>query len=217
MSEPARGWMKRARAGLVALLVCIALAACAAGPPVTTPRTGTGRAADLMVPPGHGSLVQDEITLTVRTEQLLLKVTPLEEWVLRLTAPDTYARLSALASSHRTEVVRRTGVTAPSLFLVSFFGRTAGATFRPEDVQVVTRGRRLRPLLVREMTAGWGEGRVDPEHTQAAVYAFPEEVDLEQSFGVEYGTEPSSTWEQIRQRLEAERGRARARAGLGRD
>jgi hypothetical protein len=143
-------------------------------------------------------------------------VTPLEEWVIRLTAPDTYARLSALAASHRAEVTRRTGVETASLFLVSIFGRTAGATFRAEDVQLVARGRRLRPLVVRELTSGWGEGRVEPEQTQAAVYAFPEAIDLEQAIGVEYGMEPSTGWEPILQRLEAERGRARGRAGAGR-
>jgi hypothetical protein len=213
-AEPSR---RAGRSGIVltAALLCVSLAACAAGPPIATPPAGAGRAADRMVPPGFGSLVQDEITLTVRIEQLLLKVTPLEEWVLRLAAPDTHGRLSALASSHRAEVERRTGVAAPSLFLVSIFGRTPGATFHPEDVHLLARGRRLRPLLVREMTSGWGEGRVDPEETQAAVYAFPEEIDLEQSIGVEYGGEPGSAWEPILQRLEAERGRARARAGVG--
>jgi hypothetical protein len=182
---------------------------------VANPRPAFERT-DLLVPAGFGSLVQDEITLTVRTEQLLLKVTPLEEWVLRLTAPDTHLRLSALASSHRAEVVRRTGVPNPSLFLVSIFGRTAGATFRPEDVHVLHRGRRLRPLLVREMTSGWGEGRVETGATQAAVFAFPEEIDLEQPISVEYGAEPGSGWEEILRRLEAERGRARGRAGVGR-
>ena len=70
-------------------------------------------------------LLQDDITLVVRTDALQLKVTPLEEWVIRLTAPDTYARLSALAASHRAEVTRRTGVETASLFFVSIFGRTA--------------------------------------------------------------------------------------------
>ena len=203
-------------APLLVALLCAALAGCAAGPAVATPRTGADRANDLLVPPGYGSLLQDDITLTLRTEQLLLKVTPLEEWVLRLTAPDTYARLSALASSHRSEVVRRTGVATPSLFLVSIFGRTPGATFLPDDVQIVHRGRRLRPLLVREMTSGWGQGRVAPGETQAAVFAFPEAIELEQPITVEYGTASASSWEEILRRLETERGRARGRAGLGR-
>ena len=202
-------------APLIVALACGQLAGCAAGPAVPTPRSA-GERTDLLVPAGYGSLVQDEITLTVRTEQLLLKATPLEEWVLRLTAPDTHARLSGLAASHRAEVVRRTGVANPSLFLVSIFGRTAGATFRPEDVHIVHRGRRLRPLLVREMTSGWGEGRVDPQETQAAVFAYPEEIDLEQSISVEYGADTGSSWEEILRRLEAERGRARGRAGVGR-
>jgi hypothetical protein len=52
--------------------------------------------------------------------------------------------------------------------------------------------------------------------TQSAVYAFPAEVDLEQSLVVDYGTELGTGWDEVLRRLEAERGRARARAGLGR-
>lgn len=205
----------RSAAAVAGVTLAAGLAGCAAaGPAVATPRVGPERGADLLVPPGHGSLLQDEITITVRTDELLLKITPLDEWVLRLTAPDTWSRLSTLASSHRAEVVRRTGVASPSLFLVSIFGRTAGATYAPEDVQVVHRGRRVRPLLIRPLSSGWDEGRVAPGETQAAVYAFAEEIDLEQTVAVEYAA-VSGSWDQILQRLEAERGRARGRAGLG--
>lgn len=206
------------RGPALACVLVLALDGCAApaGPPVA-PRSpiAAARTADLLVPPGYGSLLQDDITLALRTEELQIKVTPLEEWVLRLTAPDTYARLSALAATHRTEVARRTGVDSPALFLVSIFGRTPGATFVPEDLQIVHRSRRLRPLLVRPMTADWEQRRVQPNQTQAAVYAFSDEIDLEQTISIEYGDATAPPWEEILRRLEAERGRARARAGLG--
>ncbi len=199
-----------------ALAFACLLAGCAAAAPgVIAPPRADDRAADLLVPSGHGSLLQDDITLTVRGDGVLLKVTPLEEWVVRLTAPDTWSRLSSLAVAHRDEVVRRTGVERPALFLVSFFGAAPGAAFRPEDVEIVNRGRRLRALLVRPITSGWGEGRVAQGGTQLAVYAFPAEVDLEQALAVEYGDASGSAWEEILQRLEMERSRARARAGLG--
>ena len=205
----------RALAGLTLAGMLVGCAA-AAGPGVVARNSGPDRSTDLLVPPGHGSLLQDDVTLGLRTEAVQLKVTPLEEWVLRLTAPDTYARLSALATTYRSEITRRTGRDDAALFLVSFFGRTAGASFTPEDVQLVHRGRRLRPAFIRPMTSGWEQRRIDPGQTQAAIYAFTDEVDLEQPISVEYADQTGTPWEDILRRLEAERVRARARAGLGR-
>jgi hypothetical protein len=201
-----RGWT---------LLGVVALGGCAAGPLPSLPASGAARSAEeLLVPSGFGSLRQEEITLTVDAGDLQLKVTPLEEWVIRLTAPDTWSRLSALAATSREDVLRRTGAPAP-LFLVSFFSRVPGTTFRPDDVELVNRGRRLRPLVIRAVTAGWGTERLQQEEAQLAVYAFPTEIDLEQSLTVEYESATGSGWDGILRLLEAERGRARGRAGLG--
>jgi hypothetical protein len=176
---------------------------------------GVARVTELLVPSGYGSLLQDHITLTLRTEEIVLRVTPLEEWVLRLTAPDTWSRLSSLASIHRDEVTRQTGEDKASLFLVSFFSLTPGASFRPQDLQIENRGRLMRPLLIRPLTTGWGQERLEQEEAQLAVYAFSERVDLEQALAVEYASQVSSGWEGVLRILELERGRASARAGLG--
>ena len=220
MPEPggrrsARG--KWVRPGAAALIATVAVQGCAAGPQTGAerPTSGLARVTELLVPSGHGSLLQDDVTLTLRTEELVLKVTPLEEWVLRLTAPDTWSRLSSLAAVHRDEVTRQTGVEDASLFLVSFFSLTPGASFRPQDVQIENRSRLMRPLLIRPLTAGWGQERLEQEEAQLAVYAFSERVDLEQAFAVEYAFQVSSGWEEILRMLELERGRAIARAGLG--
>ena len=203
--------------GAAALIATAAVQGCAAGPQTSTerPTPGAARVTELLVPSGHGSLLQDDVTLTLRTEELVLKVTPLEEWVIRLTAPDTWSRLSSLAAVHRNEVARQTGVDDASLFLVSFFSLTPGASFRPQDVQIENRSRLMRPLLIRPLTAGWGQERLEQEEAQLAVYAFSERVDLEQALAVEYASQVSSGWEEILRRLELERGRAIARAALG--
>ena len=187
----------------------------APGPVVPRPTASLDRTEALLVPSGHGSLLQDEITLTIRSGLVQLKVTPLEEWVLRLTAPDTWSRLSALAAVHRVGVERETGIQDAPLFLVSFFSDTPGAAFNPQDVQVENRGRRQRPTAIRPLTAGWGEERLRQQEPQLAVYAFSEAVDLEQPFLVYYGAEVDAGWEEILRKLEAERERARARAGVG--
>ena len=206
------GWV-----GAAALIATVAAQGCAAAMEADTKRSALGatRVTELLVPSGHGSLFQDDVTLTLRTEELVLKVTPLEEWVLRLTAPDTWSRLSSLAAIHRQEVARQTGMDDASLFLVSFFSLTPGASFRPQDVQIENRGRLQRPLLIRPLTTGWGQERLRQEEAQLAVYAFPGGVDLEQALAVEYASRVSSGWEEIMRRLELEHGRAVARAGLG--
>jgi len=47
------------------------------------------------------------------------------------------------------------------------------------------------------------------------VYAFPPELDLEGELVLVYGLEETTEWSVILPRIQAERGRARARAGVG--
>ena len=138
---------------LFAALPVIFLTGCApAEAPVTEPpgaeEPGQGEAS-LLVPPGYGTLLQDNISLRLQSGDLLLKVTPLEEWVIRLTAPDTYERLRGLASSHGPRASRGSVTGAASLFLVSLFSYQPDVTYQPEDLLLVNRGLRFRPLLVR--------------------------------------------------------------------
>ena len=167
---------------------------------------------DALVPPGYGTLRQDEITLTLTSGDLQVKVTPLAEWVLRLAAPDTHRRLSALAATHRASLAEAAG-GAPALFLVSFFSRAPGTVYRPEDLELVNRGRRVRPTAIRGISPRFDARRLDAEATEMAVYAFPAEVDLDQDLVAEYGSERSLEWSAILRRLEAERARVRGRVG----
>ena len=48
-----------------------------------------------------------------------------------------------------------------------------------------------------------------------AVYAFSSEVDLESDLILAYGLEQTRSWSGVLPRIQAERARARARAGIG--
>lgn len=201
---------------LFAALLSVGLACgCTAAPLPLGSLSGIGSQSDddRLVPPGYGSLRQDDVTLTLDIDGAQLKVTPLSEWVIRLTAPDTWSRLSALANAHRDRVTRRAGEPV-TLFLVSFFSRIPGTIFRPNDVELVNRGRRQRPLAISPVTPGWGSERLEQEETQVAIYAFTGDVDLDQSLTVEYDLEASVGWDEILRQLESERARALARAEL---
>lgn len=192
----------------VALLSAGTLVGCAlpAGAPGLPPGPET------LPPPGYGTLHQDEISVTLTSGSLQIKVTPLAESVTRTTAPDTYRRLSGLASRFGPDAVRGTGADDPSLFLVSFFSEAPDAAFVPEELQLVSRGLRLRPGAVLPVTPRWGQRRLDQRETEMAVYAFGHGVDLEADLVVVYGLVESAAWSAILPKVQAERARARARA-----
>lgn len=195
-------------------VLALVVTGCAAGRG-PSPATGTarpeGEVSEELVPPGLGTLRQEEVTLTLRDGSLQVKVTPLAENVIRLLAPDTYERLHALAAS------RRMGNESwQTLFLVSFFSHDPDVTFTPEDLQIVHQGAILRPVSVQGVTSGFGRQRLQQQETQSAVYAFDERLNYELPITVRYRSSEASSWLEIQQRLERERSRVRARVP-GRD
>jgi hypothetical protein len=161
-------------------------------------------------PPGFGTLRQEEVSISLSSGDLRLMVTPLSESVTLVTAPDTYQRLSGLAASY-------SGIATGSLFLVSFFSEQPDTRFVPEEVQLISKGVRIRPATIRAITPSWGGRRVAQRETEMAVYAFEGDVDLESEMTLVYGLDQSSAWSVIRTRVQAERARAhaRSRSGLG--
>ena len=200
------------------LLLAWTMAAC--GPPgqapsPTPPGEGPAGSQDaLLVPPGYGTLTQDAVTLPLRSGNLLIKVTPLKEWVIRLTAPDTYARLHGLAETHGERAARMAMASQPTLFLVSLFSYQPDVTYEPEGVLLVNRGLRFRPLGIAPMTPSWGTQRMGQQETHMAVYAFDGGIDLEAELAVEYQGLRNQEWmETILPLLRSEAAKARARAG----
>jgi hypothetical protein len=161
---------------------------------------------------GYGSLKQDEITVSVRSGALLLKVTPLAEHVIRLLAPDTYTRLHGLAESRRPEAIAATSQPV-ELFLVSFFSNQPDVTFQPHDVQVLQQGRLLRPVAVLPITSGWGSQILQQQETQSAIYAYESPLNYDLPMTVSYAAQTSDAWLNVIQRLQVERTRVQSRAG----
>lgn len=214
----------------VATALTVALAACATGnSPGPSPATGAaGEGTDdasapatgevdepEAIPVGRGTLRQDRVTLSLRRGDLLLKVTPLAEGVIRVTAPDTYQRLRGLREGHRKELARRSGLDDPPLFLVSFFSYEPDVPFEPEDVHLVNRGLRYRPLALRPVTPGWGTQRLEQEETHMAVFAYERGIDLDQELAVEYRGDRGGGWDGILRSIQAERARVLARERSG--
>lgn len=208
MSGRVSGRRRVALAGVMALAP-IVLAAC-----VPMAGAGSGAGEEDLVPPGYGSLHQDEITLTLRDGSVWATLTPLDEWIIRLTAPDAYRRLSGLAERHREAASPGAPErTDPILVLVSFFSNEEGAAFHPEDVRLEHRGRRYTPREVRPMSAGWGTQRLRAREALSAVYSFDGELEFDQDLVATYRAARTSEWARIHQALLAETARVRARGG----
>jgi hypothetical protein len=166
------------------------------------------------LPAGLGTLRQEQIAIRVRRGELEMFVVPLHEGVTRTTAPDTWERLSALALSHRRWFRERTGSDAPyRLFLVALFTEAEPLAFEADELTLVSGGLRLRHVMVRGLTPGWDQQRLQPGESQMAVYAFPPEVVLSGDLEVEYREVRSRDWSRILPVVEAERRRVLARAG----
>ena len=165
------------------------------------------------LPVGHGTLRQAEISVDLRRAEVQIRVTPLHESVTRVTAPDTYERLSALARGHQEIFRERTGSAVPfQLFLISLYSEPGDVFFEPEDLTLISRGLRYRPVEIRAVSPGWDRQRLEARQTLMAVYAFPGAVDVDRDLEVEYQEVRSRDWQRVLPVIQAERARVRARA-----
>ena len=186
------------------------LSACTIAPGPGTGGPGGGTAE---LPSGHGTLRQEDVSLALVSGDLQLMVTPLHESVRRVTAPDTERRLEALAQAHAGPG----GEDDSGLFLVSLFSDRPDVRFDPEEVQLIAQGFRLRPVAITPLTPSWGQHRVGQREQVMAVYRFPGRIDLESELVLAYGLQETGQWSSILSRIQAERGRVRARASTSRE
>jgi len=169
-----------------------------------------------MVPPGYGTLLQDQISLSIESGSLLIKVTPLDEGIIRVVAPDTYKRLKGLAEIHGPRATRTAMASEFSLFLVSLFSYEPDVVYEPEDLLMVNRGLRLRPEGIAPISPSWGTQRLGQQEARMAVYAFAGEIEWESELVVEYQQLRNEAWRnQILPLVETERAKVRARSGGG--
>lgn len=154
-----------------------------------------------------GTLRQEQISVRMTAGDLRIELTPLAGWVLEAAAPDTRDRLARIGETHGPGLAGRSGAGAPVLFLVTFSSMRPGAEFYPDDLHLVSRGLRERPLAIQAITPSWGSRRLEQQQSAVAVYAYPESVDLSRDLTVWYRDREDSSWSAIVARVEAERGR----------
>jgi hypothetical protein len=202
----------RVLACAVALLV-----ACAPGGTATTPApvpvVDEGPAG--MIPPGYGTLRQEDLAIRLQPPGLVVRAIPLDESLIRLLTPDSYRTLHDLRSSTANRlagVSQRIGGRSVSSWLVTFFGVEPDVRFAPMELIITSGGRQFRPLEIIPLSAGFGEQRLRQRETQTAVYAFEGGIEVAQPIAITFMNERSDVWEHVLPRIERERALVRARA-----
>lgn len=217
----------RIGASLTLLVASVACGGGSAGGPVgarVAVAQESGWTADLEVvdghplpPAGYGTLSQDDITIPLESGTLLIKAVPLSEWVIRLTAPDTYRRLSGYKLSRGEDVIRsarRAGERGwPLVLLVTFFTRNLQDSFEPYDLQIRSQSFIYRPLDILPVTPEFTRNQLRQQEAQMALYLFEGEIDLNLPLGLVYQGAESTRWSGIRSRLDQEMALVRSRAG----
>ena len=225
---------RRIRKHASVLLGCALASAIACRPPartasptsspsnsVTAATPQTGRAAGssdttTLVPPGYGSLRQDDIALRMNQFGLQVRAMPLDESVIRVLSPDSYRTLRELVASQRDrldEIRSRNGLSSLSLWYISFFGVEQGETrFSPMEVIIANVGRNFRPVDVIPLSPSFGLQRLRQREAQHGLYVFDGQVDVNQPLVISYETVSNGDWPTILQRIERERALVRSRS-----
>jgi hypothetical protein len=181
-----------------------------AGSAVTADTTG-----EALVPAGLGTLRQDDIAIKLQLPDVLVKMIPLDESVIRTLSPDSYRALRELAESRRAVIARlnsQHGFVRGDVWYVSFFGLAPEARFSPLELTVTSVGRDLRPAEVIPLTAGFGSQRLQPRETQSALYLFDGALDVNQPLTVSLAGQQNVAWTSILRTIERERALIRSRA-----
>jgi hypothetical protein len=185
-------------------------------PTGAAPTTDAPIAASQLVPPGFGTLRQDDIAVRLDLQGYQIKLIPLDETVIRLLSPDSYRALRDLQESRRTDVAsaaRRNGLQQYRIWYVSFYGLAPEVRFSPNEVTLTNNGRDFRPLDVLTVTAGFGENRLQQRQTQAALYLFDGALDASQPVVVHVESAvDANSWSSALQRIARERALGRSRA-----
>lgn len=165
-------------------------------------------------PASYGTLNQNDVALRLRNDDIEIRFIPLDSRVTRLLANDAYQSFRTLVETRRRaidSVASRAGVTEPGLALVSFFGQRSEARFDPQTLTLQIRNRVFRPLGVIPINPRFTSQQLGVREQASALYLFEEDIPVNDSFSVSYGTLVSEDWQTKQPVLDRERARVAVR------
>lgn len=196
--------------------LAVLAAACHPGPALSQTAAPAAAAQDPSLPPaGFGSLRQDQIGVVLGTDQLRVRVIPLDEHVIRMLSPDSYRSLHDMATSRAAEIQRTAharGFDSVTTFMVTFFALEPMARFSADDVNITSQNATYRPIGYVAITPRFSENIIEQRGQAAAIYMFEPGIAVLRPFTVSYGPASSDAWSQALELINTERARVLARA-----
>lgn len=178
-----------------------------------------GGLADRAAGQSYGTLNQNDLALRLRNEDVDIRFIPLDATVTRLLANDAFQSLRSLVETRRRSidsVASRAGVTEPGLALITYFGLRPETRFDPQTLTVRLRNRALQPLGIIPINARFTSHQLDQREQASAIYVFEENLPVDDSFTLSYGTLVSDDWQGKQSLIDRERARVSARARASR-
>jgi hypothetical protein len=162
-------------------------------------------------PAGYGTLNQDKLAVTIRSDELEIRFVPLDERVIRLLAPDSYQSLHELVTS-RQQAIDSLNLATPGLVLVTFFGLSPDVLFNPQLVSIEVLSRSYRPAGVVPYSSNFGSGQLGRREQATGIVVFDTELAVYEPMTFSYGLLRTNAWERNLGTIERERSRVTLRA-----
>jgi len=178
--------------GLV-LTICVLFVMCGVS---TTVRAGSD---------GTGVLETDDISIILEGEGVWIRITPLDDSILKYCTEDTRRTYTTILKSH-TEIPKD---SKNRMFLVLFQGRAEPETyFEPTELEIIHQGNRSRPEKIVPHSSTFNKRLLKFYGTpEMAIYLFSAEIDLEFPVSFKYRTLENNDWEGVVRKIKAAKSR----------
>lgn len=140
-----------------------------------------------------GILETDDISIVLEGEGLWIRITPMDESILKYCTNDTRRTYTTILKSHPEIPEDNKG----KMFLVMFQGRTEPETyFEPTELEILNQGTRLRPDKIVPHSSTFNKRVLKFYGTpEMAIYIFSPDVDLEVPITFKYRSLENQEWE----------------------
>jgi hypothetical protein len=142
-----------------------------------------------------GILETDDISTVLEGEGLWIRITPLDEAILKYSTEDTRRTYTAIITSHP----ELSHYTESKKFLVLFQGRSEPEVyFEPTELEIFQQGNRFRPEKIISHTSTFDKRVLKFYGTpEMAIYAYSKELNLEFPITFKYRTLENKDWDRI--------------------
>lgn len=144
---------------------------------------------------GTGVLETDDISTVLEGEGLWIRITPLDDAILKYSTDDTRRTYTTITMSHP----ELSEYPDSKKFLVLFQGRKEPEVyFEPTELEIFQQGNRFRPEKIIPHTSTFDKRILKFYGTpEMAIYVFSKEIDLEFPIIFKYRTLENKDWERI--------------------